>query len=307
MIGESARLAGTRHRADGLALAEKASAAARELAASDPASHDPLLAAALLNLAHRKIDVASHRKGRSETQLAVELYRRLAASDPVTYDGPLADAGDLLSIQLTVNGRGREGLTVMQEAVRIRQARYRREGTRQCLAELLVSLLWLRARMIGTSQWAGFETAQAQIKRYCRELAGVAGTASDAQAATRLAAQAVQARAADLPVQAQAAAEGVLDLLDHLGDPAGVDDREQIAAAMTAAAEVLADRALPGHALRAAALAVEYHQALTPNPGERGRADLATALRSYADRLVLDQQRAKAWSMRRRARRLEAE
>jgi tetratricopeptide (TPR) repeat protein len=93
----------------------------RQLAADNPAAHQPRLAMALNNLGTMLRAVGRHRDALAATEEAVTLYRQLAADNPAAHQPDRAMALNNLGAMLSAVGRDREALAATEEAVTLRR------------------------------------------------------------------------------------------------------------------------------------------------------------------------------------------
>ncbi|MFE7268870.1 tetratricopeptide repeat protein, partial [Streptomyces sp. NPDC057592] len=93
----------------------------RQLAALDPAAHEPDLARSLSNLGIRLSGAGRRVEALTATEQAVEIRRRLAALDPAAYEPDLARSLSNLGNRLSGAGRRVEALTATEQAVEIRR------------------------------------------------------------------------------------------------------------------------------------------------------------------------------------------
>ncbi|MQY30695.1 tetratricopeptide repeat protein [Nocardia aurantia] len=254
-------------RAEALEASAAAIASLRALAADDPGTHGPELAAALDNLAVLLSGFGQHDEALEPAQEALRRYRALAAADPQTHEPELALALLNYTNRLSTLGRHREALDTIGEAV----DRYRtlaRTDSHTHDADLASALVSLGNRLgqLGRHREALSAGAEA-VDRY-RVLAQADPAAHEPDLALALANSSIQLVAAGewqqaLPVAAEAA-----DRYRHLAEINPAAYEPILPTALGSLAEVLMGSERHEDALPVAREAVERFRTLAAtNPG----------------------------------------
>ncbi|MGW1746947.1 tetratricopeptide repeat protein [Streptomyces sp. NPDC002092] len=102
-----------------LRLTSALAGADQQLAAEDPAAHEPSLASSLSTLGILLSEAGRRGEALTAAQHAVEIRRRLTAENPAAHESDLARSLSNLGLQLAEAGRRSEALATAQEAVEI--------------------------------------------------------------------------------------------------------------------------------------------------------------------------------------------
>ncbi|MGW5924247.1 tetratricopeptide repeat protein [Nocardia fluminea] len=255
----------------------------RDLARTDPATHQAWLANALKTLANRLGQAGRRQEALAPARESVDLYRDLVRADPTAHRAWLAYALGTLAIRLGEAGHRREALAPARESVDLYRDLVRADPTHQAQLAHALKALAIRLGETGHTREAVVR-ARESVGLY-RELTRTDPTTHHTQLAHALDALAIQLGGAGRRAEARESAQESVDLYRELSRTDSAAYQASLAHALDTLAIRLGDAGHWGEAREPAQESVDLYRELSRTDPTAYQAWLAHALDTLAIRL----------------------